>query len=198
ARALALFVLAVPLPILLGVMVYLWADARAAKKAAEEQKLAADRERELAQNYLQSALGTMDRIVERVGDERLARSPAVQEERAARGPSWPRPGPRSAPASRRTGRRPPTATAAWGTTSPSPTPAKARPTSTRPCGWPTVCTPSTRSRPSTSPCSRPCSGRTATSWWPAGGRPTPPRSWTAGWPCSASCPTPVRGPPGPG
>jgi tetratricopeptide (TPR) repeat protein len=64
-------------------MVVLWADARAAKQEAEQQKTAADRERELAQGYLQSALGTMDKILDRVGDERLARIPAVQEERNA-------------------------------------------------------------------------------------------------------------------
>ena len=90
ARAVVLFVLAVPLPALLGVMVYLWDDARRAKHTAEVDRAAAvvahqeaDRERELAQGYLKNALRAMDQIVERVGDERLARIPAVQEERAA-------------------------------------------------------------------------------------------------------------------
>jgi serine/threonine-protein kinase len=83
ARAVVLFVLAVPLPLALASMVFLWAHATAAKKDAEQQKANADRERELAQGYLHNALGTMDRILDRVGDERLARIPAVQEERNA-------------------------------------------------------------------------------------------------------------------
>src|SRR5262245_3196788 len=90
ARALALFVLAVPLPILLGVMVYLWADARAARKAAEADQIAAleardraDRERERAQGYLTNALGTMEKVLDRVGDGPLSRVPDAQEERTA-------------------------------------------------------------------------------------------------------------------
>jgi tetratricopeptide (TPR) repeat protein len=90
ARALALFVLAVPLPILLGVMVYLWVDARAARKAAEADRAAAveardraDRERELAQGYLTNALGTMEKVLGRVADGPLARLPEAQEERTA-------------------------------------------------------------------------------------------------------------------
>jgi hypothetical protein len=90
ARAVILFLLAVPIPALLGVMVYLWAEARAAQRgleletaAAERARKAADRERELAQGYLRNALGTMDRILDRVGEERLARVPAVQEGRSA-------------------------------------------------------------------------------------------------------------------
>jgi eukaryotic-like serine/threonine-protein kinase len=83
ARATAVFVLAVPLPILLGFMVYLWAEARSAKATIELEKAAVDREHERSQAYLKSALGTMDRILDRVGDERLARIPALQEERAA-------------------------------------------------------------------------------------------------------------------
>jgi tetratricopeptide (TPR) repeat protein len=83
ALAAIVFILAVPLPAMLGVMVYLWAETRAAKKEIEQEKATAVRERELSQGYLKSALGTMDRIVERVGDERLARIPAMQEERNA-------------------------------------------------------------------------------------------------------------------
>jgi eukaryotic-like serine/threonine-protein kinase len=90
ARALALFVLAVPLPLLLGVMVYLWADARAARKAAEADRAAAldardraDRERELAQGYLTNALGTMEKVLDRVADGPLSRLPDAQDERTA-------------------------------------------------------------------------------------------------------------------
>jgi tetratricopeptide (TPR) repeat protein len=90
ARAVVLFILAVPLPALLAVMVYLWADARSARKAAEQDKAAAleardraDRERELAQGYLNSALGTMEKVADRVGDGPLSRMPQAQEERAA-------------------------------------------------------------------------------------------------------------------
>jgi eukaryotic-like serine/threonine-protein kinase len=90
ARALALFVLAVPLPVALGVMVYLWADARAARRAAEADRAAAvaardraDRERELAQGYLTNALGTMEKVLDRVADGPLARLPEAQEERTA-------------------------------------------------------------------------------------------------------------------
>lgn len=83
ARAAVLFILAVPLPVMLGVMVYLWADVRAERAAAVRARDEANRERELSQGYLKNALGTMDRIVERVGDERLARIPAMQEERNA-------------------------------------------------------------------------------------------------------------------
>jgi tetratricopeptide (TPR) repeat protein len=85
-----LFILAVPLPAILAVMVYLWADARSARKAAEADKIAAieardraDRDRELAQGYLHSALGTMEKIVDRVGDGPLSRMPQAQEERTA-------------------------------------------------------------------------------------------------------------------
>ncbi len=88
ARALVLFILAVPLPALLAVMVYLWADARSARTAAEEDKAAAlaardraDRERELAQAYLNNAIGTMEKVVDRVADGPLARLPEAQEER---------------------------------------------------------------------------------------------------------------------
>src|SRR5262249_56902883 len=88
ARAAVLFILAVPLPVLSAVMVYLWADARTARKAAEADRIAAleardraDHERDLAQGYLKNALGTMDRIVSRFSDERLPRVPALQEER---------------------------------------------------------------------------------------------------------------------
>src|SRR5262249_14007888 len=90
ARAVVLFILAVPLPVLLAVMVYLWAEARSARAAAEVDKAAAveardraDRERELAQGYLKNALGTMEKVVDRVGDGPLARVPGAQEERTA-------------------------------------------------------------------------------------------------------------------
>src|SRR5262249_58927423 len=90
ARAVVLFILAVPLPALLAVMVYLWADARSARKAAEQEKAAAleardraDRERDLAQGYLHSALGTMEKVVDRVGDGPLSRLPQAHEERGA-------------------------------------------------------------------------------------------------------------------
>jgi tetratricopeptide (TPR) repeat protein len=84
------FIFAVPLPILLGVMVYLWAEGRAARRAAEEERAAAvrsrdeaDHERALAQGYLKSALGTMDKVLNRIGDDRMARVPAIQEDRTA-------------------------------------------------------------------------------------------------------------------
>jgi tetratricopeptide (TPR) repeat protein len=90
ARAAVLFILAVPLPVLSAVMVYLWADARAARKAAEADRSAAleardqaDRERELAQGYLKNALGVMEKVVDRVGDGPLSRVPEAQEERTA-------------------------------------------------------------------------------------------------------------------
>src|SRR5262249_34229365 len=90
AVATVAFVLAVPLPVMLAVMVFLWAEARSAKAQIENEKVAVDqardaaaRERDLAQGYLKNALGTMDRILERVGDERLARVPAAQEARTA-------------------------------------------------------------------------------------------------------------------
>jgi tetratricopeptide (TPR) repeat protein len=90
ARAVVLFILAVPLPALLAVMSFLWADARSARKAAEEDRAAAiearnrtDRERERAQGYLHNALGTMEKVIDRVGDGPLARIPQAQEERAA-------------------------------------------------------------------------------------------------------------------
>ena len=75
ARAVVLFVLAVPLPALLAVMIFLWADARAARRAAEADRAAAiearnnaERERELAQAYLHNALGTMEKVV-RLADD---------------------------------------------------------------------------------------------------------------------------------
>ncbi|HVK13784.1 MAG TPA: protein kinase [Gemmataceae bacterium] len=84
------FVFAVPLPVLLGVMVYLWAEGRAARKVAEEERAAAvqsrdeaDRERALAQGYLTNAIHTMDKILDRIGDDRMARIPAIQEDRTA-------------------------------------------------------------------------------------------------------------------
>ena len=90
ARAIVLFTLAVPLPALLAVMVYLWDGARKARHAAEEDRAAAvraheeaDRERELAQGYLKNALGAMEKVVDRVGDGPLARLPGAQEERTA-------------------------------------------------------------------------------------------------------------------
>jgi tetratricopeptide (TPR) repeat protein len=90
ARAAVLFILAVPLPMLLAVMSYLWADARSARKAAEQDRAAAieardraDRERELAQAYLHNALNTMEKVVDRVADGPLSRLPEAQEERAA-------------------------------------------------------------------------------------------------------------------
>ena len=83
ARAVVLFVLAVPLPLALASMVFLWAHATAAKKDADAQRTTADREREVAQEYLRNALGTMDKILDQIGDERLARIPAVQAERNA-------------------------------------------------------------------------------------------------------------------
>jgi serine/threonine protein kinase/tetratricopeptide (TPR) repeat protein len=90
ALASVVFLLAVPMPLLLGVMIYLWADARSARKAVEAEKAAAveardqaDRERELAQGYLKNALGSMDKILDRVGDGPLARMPGAQAERAA-------------------------------------------------------------------------------------------------------------------
>jgi eukaryotic-like serine/threonine-protein kinase len=90
AVATVAFVLAVPLPVVLAVMVFLWAEARSAKAEIEKEKAAADqardaaaRERDLAQGYLKNALTTMDWIMERIGDERLARIPAAQEARAA-------------------------------------------------------------------------------------------------------------------
>jgi len=83
ALAAIVFLLAIPLPAMLATMVVLWAEARAAKKEIEQEKAIAVRERELSQGYLTNALGTMDRIVERAGDERLARIPAMQEERNA-------------------------------------------------------------------------------------------------------------------
>jgi tetratricopeptide (TPR) repeat protein len=90
ARAVVLFILAVPLPALLAVMIYLWADARSARKAAEDEKAAAvearnraDHERDLAQGYLQNALGTMEKVADRVGDGPLSRMPQAQEERTA-------------------------------------------------------------------------------------------------------------------
>ena len=88
ALAAIAFILAVPLPAMLAVMVYLWSDARLARKAAEADRIAAleardraDRERELAQGYLKNALGTMEKVVDRVGDGPLSRVPAAQEER---------------------------------------------------------------------------------------------------------------------
>ena len=76
------FVFAVPLPVLLGVMVYLWAEGHAARRVAEEEQAAAvrsrdeaDRERALAQGYLKSALGTIDKILDRIGDDRMAKVP---------------------------------------------------------------------------------------------------------------------------
>jgi eukaryotic-like serine/threonine-protein kinase len=90
ALATVAFVLAVPLPVLSAAMVYLWADARAARKAAEADRAAAleardraDRERELAQGYLTNALGTMEKVLDRVGDGPLWRVPEAQEERTA-------------------------------------------------------------------------------------------------------------------
>jgi len=68
---------------MLGVMVYLWSDVRSERAAAVHARDQADHERELSQGYLKNALGTMDRIVARVGDERFARVPAMQEERNA-------------------------------------------------------------------------------------------------------------------
>ena len=80
-----MFILAVPLPVLLGVMVYLWAEARRPRRKRSSRQKATRRpaSAELAQGYLKSALGTMDRILDRVGDERMARIPAIQEERTA-------------------------------------------------------------------------------------------------------------------
>ncbi|HEX3148003.1 MAG TPA: serine/threonine-protein kinase [Gemmataceae bacterium] len=90
ALAGVVFLLAVPMPLLLGVMIFLWADARSARKAVEAEKAAAveardkaDRERELAQGYLKNALGSMEKIMDRVGDGPLSRMPGAQEERAA-------------------------------------------------------------------------------------------------------------------
>jgi serine/threonine protein kinase len=90
ALAAIVFILAVPLPAMLAVMIYLFVEARSAKQQVEQEKeevaqahQEAERERKLAQEYLQNALGTMDRILERIGDDRLSRIPAVQEERAA-------------------------------------------------------------------------------------------------------------------
>lgn len=90
ALAAVVFILAVPLPLLLATMVFLWVQTRQAKEQLETEKTAVveahaatDRERRLAQEYLQNALIAMDRILERVGDERLALVPAIQDERAA-------------------------------------------------------------------------------------------------------------------
>ena len=82
--------LAVPLPALLAVMVYLWADARDARDAAEADRAAAvaakdaaERDRALTQGYLRSTVAGVDRILDRVGDERLARIPGFHADRAA-------------------------------------------------------------------------------------------------------------------
>jgi len=81
ALAAVVFIFAVPLPAMLGIMVYLWSDARSERAAAVRARDEVARERDLSQGYLKNALGTMDRIVARVSDERLARVPAMQEER---------------------------------------------------------------------------------------------------------------------
>jgi eukaryotic-like serine/threonine-protein kinase len=88
ARAIVLFILAVPLPALLAVMIYLWADARSAWTAAEQEKTAAieardraDYERDRAEGYLRNALGAMEKVVDRVSDGPLSRLPDAQEER---------------------------------------------------------------------------------------------------------------------
>lgn len=90
ALAVVSFLFAVPLPILLAVMVFLFIDARAAHRATnlareDEQKalVQAERDRENAQAYLKTTMATMDRILDRIGDQRVARIPEFQKDREA-------------------------------------------------------------------------------------------------------------------
>ncbi len=90
ALAFSAFVLAVPMPALLAVMIFLWSDARAAKRSAEDEKRLADvarqtaeHERSISQGYLKNAVVTLDQVLTRLSYDKFARYPEIQEDRHA-------------------------------------------------------------------------------------------------------------------
>ena len=90
ALAALVFLFAVPIPCLLLYTTVLWRDAVAARDQADanaegERRARADVEKEhaRAQRHLEKALEAVDKMLTRVGSERMARVPAFQEEREA-------------------------------------------------------------------------------------------------------------------